>query len=74
MADEPDSIILEHLETIRADVKHLRNDNHDIKAALSIVRAYIADHNAEQNLLNSRLAAAELKIDRIEERLNLRDE
>ena len=41
MAEQPDSIILEHLKTIRADVKQLRSDNRDIKAALSVVRAYI---------------------------------
>jgi hypothetical protein len=46
----------------------------DIKAQLALLRAYIADQHTEQNLLNTRLATAEIKIDRIERRLSLRDE
>jgi hypothetical protein len=44
----------------------LRNDNRDIKATLALLRAYVADEHTEQNLLNTRLATAEIKIERIE--------
>jgi ferritin len=68
------NITLEHLRAIRGDVSELRNDSRDIKAGLAVLRAYIADQHTEQNLLNTRLAAAEMKIERIEHRLALRDE
>jgi hypothetical protein len=41
---------------------------------MAVIRAYIADQPTEKNLLSSRLAAAELRIERIEHRLSLRDE
>ena len=69
-----ENLTLEHLRAMRADIGELRTDTRDIKSQLTVIRAYIADHHTEQNLLNSRLAAAELKIDRIEHRLSLRDE
>lgn len=69
-----ENITLEHLRAIRADVTELRTDSRDIKATLALLRAYIADQHTEQNLLNTRLAAAEMKIERIEHRLSLRDE
>lgn len=68
------NLTLEQLRAIRTDVSELRNDNRDIKATLALLRAYVADHHTEQNLLNTRLAAAEIKIERIEQRLSLRDE
>jgi hypothetical protein len=68
------SITLEHLRAIRSDVAELRADSRDIKAQLTLIRGYIADQHSEQNLLNARLAAAELKIERLEHRLSLRDE
>jgi hypothetical protein len=67
-------LTLEHLRAIRTDVGELRTDTRDIKAQLTVIRAYIADQHTEQSLLNSRLAAAELKIERLEHRLSLRDE
>jgi hypothetical protein len=69
-----ENLTLEHLRAIRADIGELRTDTRDIKAQLTVIRAYIADQHTEQNLLNSRLAAAELKIERLEHRLSLRDE
>jgi ferritin len=80
MTETPDrydtlaSLTLEQLRSIRGDVAELRNDSRDVKAALTIIRAYIADQHTEQNLLNSRLASAELKIERLEQRLLLREE
>jgi hypothetical protein len=68
------SLTLEHLRVIRSDVSELRSDSRDIKAHLTVIRGYIADQNTEQNLLNARLAAAELKIERLERRLSLHDE
>ncbi len=67
-------LALEQLRVIRTDVAELRNDNRDIKASLAVMRAYIADQHTEQNLLNTRKASAEIEIDRIEQRLSLRDE
>jgi ferritin len=69
-----ENLTLEHLRAIRTDVAELRNDNRDIKATLAVLRAYVADQHTEQSLLNARLASAEIKIDRIEQRLSLRDE
>ena len=69
-----ENLTLEHLRAIRSDIGELRTDTRDIKAQLTVIRAYIADQHTEQSLLNSRLAAAELKIERLEHRLSLRDE
>ena len=65
---------LEQLHAIRGDIATLRSDNAEIKTALNIIRAYCADQNAEQSHLNLRLATAELKIQRIQEHLGLREE
>lgn len=69
-----ENLTLEHLRALRTEVGEVREDTRDIKAQLAVIRAYIADQHTEQNLLNSRLAAAELKIERLEHRLSLRDE
>lgn len=69
-----ENITLEHLRAIRSDMAALRSESRDVKSQLTVIRAYIADQHTEQNLLNSRLAAAELKIERLEHRLSLRDE
>lgn len=69
-----EKLTLEQLRSLRAELGEVRTDTRDIKAQVAVIRAYIADQHTEQNLLNSRLAAAELKIERIEHRLSLRDE
>ena len=64
-----DNLTLEHLHAILANCV----PKHAIaKARLTVIRAYVAEQHAEQSLLNSRLAAAELNIERLEQQLTLR--
>lgn len=69
-----ENLTLEHLRAIRVAVDRLGRDNSDIKATLNILRAYIADQNAEQSHLNARIVEHDQRLARIEQRLELRDE
>ena len=64
MTEEPDSLILRMLRRLDEQMSGLREDNREIKSRLGILEQQYAS-------LSNRVDRIELKIDRIERRLEL---
>jgi hypothetical protein len=66
MAADPENIVLEHLRHIRRGVDDLRDDMQEVKARLGILENQYAS-------LSNRLDRLDLRVSRIETRLELTD-
>jgi hypothetical protein len=71
MTEGIDSLILEHLRAIRADVQGLKRDNQDIKMGLSVIESHVATSHMEGARHNSKFDEIDERIDKIEKRLEL---
>jgi hypothetical protein len=67
MADEPDSIVLEHLHHIRGQLDAMRADLSEFKTTQTGILQILTAHNG-------RLRRIEERLDRIEKRLELVDQ
>ncbi len=66
MADEPDSLVLNMLRRIDGKMDRVIDDVHDLKVRMSSVEEGLAG-------VNRRLDRMDLRVDRIERRLELHD-
>ncbi len=78
MADEPQSLVLEHLRAIRADVGLLREGQAEIALRLGSLEQQVAglrrdfaDLRADFVRLESRVDRLDQRVERIERRLDL---
>jgi predicted nucleic acid-binding Zn-ribbon protein len=71
MTESVESLILEHLRAIRADIGTLKDDNVFIKARMSSIEHQMAGVHADFATINSRMDGIEKRLDRIEKRLEL---
>ena len=80
MTDQVDSLVLEHLGAIRADIGVIRDDVREVKCRLTSLEGAVAGlkrdqaqgdaDSADQHARYDRLAE---RVERIERRLDLRD-
>lgn len=71
MADHPDSLVLELLRAIRADVSTIKDDVREIKARLTSLERANAGHYADVADQHARYDRLAERIERIERRLEL---
>ena len=73
MTDAPDNIVLEHLRAIRADVAVIKADLADVKAMQLRMREDFNRFEGDLLRFERIEAGTQLRLDRIETRLNLTD-
>ncbi len=66
-------LVLEHLKILRSESKQNRDDLAEVKQHVIIIRHQMADVLKDHVLLHERIAAHELRLERIERRLQLDD-
>lgn len=74
MNENVENIILEHLRAMRADISRVREDIDVLKAEAIATRQHMAGFLGHQTATDVRIARTETRLDRIERRLELRDE
>ena len=73
MTDNIENLILEHLRALRADVSSIKADVRDLKLRMSSMENYMASFHLEIARHGSKFDEVDARIDRIERRLELRD-
>jgi len=73
MSDDVANLILEHMRAMRADMARMSDRMDVIGAELLIIRQHMAGLLGTQTLHDQRFAGIEVRIDRIERRLELVD-
>lgn len=71
MADEPENLILEHLRAIRADLSEVRRRLANLEAEGAVQSKHIAALVDGQANTRTHFSEIELRLDRIERRLDL---
>jgi hypothetical protein len=74
LTENIEHLILDHLRALRAGQDLMRADISDVKARLLSMENYQALQHADTVRLNGRIAEIEIRLERIERRLELRDE
>jgi hypothetical protein len=69
----PQDIILEHLKRIQGDLADLKRDNRDLKASNAMILGMVGDLVKAAARSDERFANVEVRIERIEHRLDLQD-
>jgi hypothetical protein len=76
--NELGQLTLEHLRILRSEMVNMRREMRegfsDVKLRLSLLEHHFATHTAEYAHQNERIDIIESRIERIERRLELRDE
>jgi hypothetical protein len=73
MTDTPESLVLEHLRAIRADVAMIKADLSDVKAMQLRMREDFNRFEGDLLRFERIEGGTQLRLDRIETRLNLTD-
>ena len=73
MTDNIENLILEHLRALRADVSTIKTDVRDLKLRMSSMENYMASFHLEIARHASKFDDVDARMDRIERRLELRD-
>jgi hypothetical protein len=73
MAEEPSNIVLEHLRALRTGVDALQIDMRDVKGRLTSLEASVANLHVDFAGQSARIDRVESRLERIENRLTLRD-
>ena len=79
MTDDPSNLILEHLRSIRTDMGGVRDDMREVKQRLTSLEVSVANLRGEVDLhgdfagQSGRIDRVESRLERIEQRLDLRD-
>ena len=71
MSDEPDSLVLRYLRRIDERTARLEDDMQTVKGRLSSLEAQMALMRSDFVRLELRVAGCEVRLDRIEKRLDL---
>jgi len=73
MSDDIDNLILEHLRAMRGDITSIKEGQREVRAELGSVRGYLAAMHSDIASSAVRSDTLETRIERIENRLDLRD-
>jgi hypothetical protein len=73
MADDTSNLVLEHLRALRAGVDELRTDVRDMKGRLTSLAMSVASLHGDFAGQSGRIDRLEVRLERIENRLSLRD-
>lgn len=73
MNDEPDNLIVRYLRRLDEKVDHMMEDLRDIKQRLSSLEVSVALVHGDFAAQSQRIDKLEGRLDRIEQRLDLRD-
>jgi predicted lipoprotein len=73
MNEKVENLILEHLRVIRADMRKMADDIHTLRAEMIAMRAHMGGFTSLQDHDHTDIAAIKLRLDRIEQRLDLVD-
>jgi predicted nuclease with TOPRIM domain len=73
MADEPDNLIVRYLRTIDEKVDRLIDDVREVKQRLTSLEVSVAHLHGDFAAQSGRIDKLEIRLDRIEQRLDLRD-
>jgi hypothetical protein len=73
MSDDVENLVLEYPRGMRADMSSIKDDIGTIKAELPIMRQHAAGIIGSQTLENAKVFGLEVRIERIERRLELID-
>ena len=68
-----DNLILEHLRAIRGDVSSLKDGQREMRAEIGSIRGYLAAMHSDIATSSLRTDHLEMRVERIEQRLDLRD-
>jgi predicted nucleic acid-binding Zn-ribbon protein len=71
MTDEPDSLVLRYLRRIDATVDRLSSDVTDVKQRLTSIERQIGELRVDMAGLSGRIDRTELRLERIERRLDI---
>ena len=71
MSPDPDSLVLEHLRAIRADMTRLADDMRTMRSEMTALRHQVAAVVTLQEHDHTDLATIKARLDRIERRLDL---
>ncbi|MEN3145898.1 hypothetical protein ABCW43_01160 [Neorhizobium sp. IRAMC:178] len=73
MNEKVENLILEHLRAMRADMRKMADDIHTLRAEMIAMRAHMTGVASLQDHDHSDIAAIKVRLDRIENRLDLVD-
>jgi predicted nuclease with TOPRIM domain len=73
MVDDSNNLVLEHLRALRAGVDELRVDMRDVKGRLTSLEISVANLHGDFAGQSGRIDRVEHRLERIEQRLDLRD-
>jgi predicted nuclease with TOPRIM domain len=73
MADDPNNLVLEHLRALRMDMGELRADMRDGKGRLASLEVSVANLHGDFAGQSERIDRVASRLERIEQRLHLRD-
>ena len=71
MNEKVESLILEHLRVMRADMSSMKEEMSGMRAELLIIRQHMAGLMGAQTLHDGEIAGLRVRLDRIEKRLEL---
>jgi hypothetical protein len=71
MTDQTESLILEILKRIQADVADMKADLKELKLRTTIVKGHLAGVMASLGIMNDRMDRFDTRLERIERRLDL---
>ena len=73
MNQKVENLILEHLRVIRADISSLKDEMGTMRAEMLIIRQHMAGLLGGQTLHDGEIAGIKVRLDRIEQPLELTD-
>lgn len=73
MNEKVESLILEHLRIIRADMSSMKEEMSTVRTEMLIIRQHMAGLLGGQTLHDGEIASLKVRLDRIEKRLELVD-
>jgi hypothetical protein len=71
MTEVTDELLYEMLQRVESDVSHIGNSTRVMSGELQAMRQHMAAHGRDTNNIYDKLAGHELRLERIERRLDL---
>ena len=73
MANDSSNLVLEHLRALRSDVGEMRDDVREVKRRLTSLEVSVSNLHGDFAGQSARIDRVDLRLERIEHRLSLRD-
>ena len=74
MSDETDSVVLEILKRLQSDISTMREDMHLMRMEMTAIRHDMASFRTMQDVHGAEIGNIKTRLDRVEARLDLRDQ